>query len=56
MRVERPSELREALQTALESDVPFVVDIAVDPEEDVLPMIPPTGTSGVVRGRCRWKS
>ncbi len=56
VRVERPSELREALQSAVKSEIPFIVDIMVDPEEDVLPMIPPGGGSGVVRGRCRWKS
>jgi acetolactate synthase-1/2/3 large subunit len=56
VRVERPSELKEALQTGLGSGVPFVIDIIMDPEEDVLPMIPPGGKAdSVIRGRCRWK-
>ncbi|MCQ5375434.1 MAG: biosynthetic-type acetolactate synthase large subunit [Methanomassiliicoccales archaeon] len=54
--VEKPSELREALERGLRSDVPFIVDIHVDPEEDVLPMIPPGGGKDLVRGRCKWRS
>jgi acetolactate synthase I/II/III large subunit len=53
VRVEKPSELREALEMGLKSDVPFVVDAIVDPEEDVLPMIPPGG-DGMIKGRCKW--
>lgn len=56
VRVERPSELQEALRTGLGSGVPFLVDIIIDPEEDVLPMIPPGGdANSVIRGRCKWK-
>ncbi len=54
--VERPSELKEALRTGLQADVPYLIDIHMDPEEDVLPMIPPGGKAdSVIRGRCRWK-
>ena len=57
VRVERPSELREALQRGLKSDLPFLVDVIIDPEEDVLPMVPPgKGGEHVIRGRCKWKS
>ncbi|MGD0056775.1 MAG: biosynthetic-type acetolactate synthase large subunit [Methanomassiliicoccales archaeon] len=55
VRVDRPSELRPALLAGLKSGVPFLVDVAVDPEEDVLPMIPPGKGYDIVRGRCRWK-
>lgn len=56
VRVERPSELREALERGLKSDVPFVVDVVTDPEEDVLPMIPPgMGVDQAIQGRCKWK-
>ncbi len=54
--VERPSELQEALRTGLQAGVPYLIDIHMDPEEDVLPMIPPGGKAdSVIRGRCRWK-
>jgi len=57
VRVERPSELREALQRGLKSDLPFLVDVIIDPEEDVLPMVPPgKGGEYVIKGRCKWKS
>ncbi len=56
VRVERPSELKEAYLTAFKSPVPFIIDVATDPEEDVLPMIPPgAGATKVIRGRCIWK-
>ncbi|HEX55280.1 MAG: acetolactate synthase large subunit [Candidatus Altiarchaeales archaeon] len=41
--VERPSEIRDALLEAVKSNEPFVVDIRVDPDEHILPMIQPGG-------------
>ena len=56
LHVERSSELREALQTGLDAGIPFLLDIHMDPEEDVLPMIPPgANPNTVIRGRCTWK-
>ncbi|MFA5313319.1 MAG: biosynthetic-type acetolactate synthase large subunit, partial [Methanomassiliicoccales archaeon] len=56
IKVERPSEIREAFQRAFKSDVPFLVDIHTDPEEDILPMQPGGKSSKeVIRGRCRWQ-
>lgn len=57
LRVERPSELPEAITTALKSEVPYLLDITVDPEEDMLPMMPPgKKASEVILGpRCNWK-
>lgn len=56
VRVERPSELKEAIERGLKSDVLFVVDAIVDPEEDVLPMVPAgKWPDEVIRGRCKWK-
>lgn len=53
--VEKPSEIKEALQTGYRSGVPYLVDIRIDPEEDVLPMIPPgDGPATIIRGRCTW--
>ncbi|HTY47072.1 MAG TPA: biosynthetic-type acetolactate synthase large subunit [Methanomassiliicoccales archaeon] len=55
VRVEKPSELREAFQKGLRSDVPFLVDVVTDPEEDVLPMVPAGKLSTeVVSGNCPW--
>ena len=55
VRVEKPSELAEAFKRGMRSDVPFLVDIITDPEEDVLPMVPAGKTAdNVVRGRCNW--
>ncbi|MCE5297039.1 MAG: biosynthetic-type acetolactate synthase large subunit [Euryarchaeota archaeon] len=56
IKVERPSEIREAFLKAFKSDVPFLVDIHTDPEEDILPMQPGGKSSKeVIRGRCRWQ-
>jgi acetolactate synthase-1/2/3 large subunit len=41
--VEKPSEIKNALQTAVKSNVPYIVDIRVDPHECTLPMVPPAG-------------
>ena len=55
LRVEKPSELTEAFQKGLRSDVPFLVDVITDPEEDVLPMVPAGKMSSeVVPGKCNW--
>ena len=43
-RVTRPEEVRPALEEALAADGPFVLDVWVDPEAVVLPMVPPGGS------------
>ncbi|MBU0685545.1 MAG: biosynthetic-type acetolactate synthase large subunit [Thermoplasmatota archaeon] len=56
IRVERHSEVAEAIQRGAKADVPFLIDFMVDPEEDVLPMTPPgKSTSECIKGRCIWK-
>jgi acetolactate synthase-1/2/3 large subunit len=56
VHVERSSELREAIKSGCNAGVPFLIDVHMDPEEDVLPMIPPGGNANsVIRGRCTWK-
>ncbi len=52
--VERPSEIGEALRTAMACDRTCLVDIHIDPEEDVLPMLPPNPAVPIVKGRCRY--
>jgi acetolactate synthase-1/2/3 large subunit len=41
--VEKPSEIRPALMEAIKSDEPFVIDVRVDSDEHILPMVRPGG-------------
>lgn len=41
--VSRPSEIAPKLQEALDSDKPAVLDVVIDPDEHVLPMVPAGG-------------
>ncbi len=43
VRVEKPADIRPAIQEALASDKPYVVDVIVDKEFNVLPMVPMGG-------------
>ncbi|MFH1721873.1 MAG: biosynthetic-type acetolactate synthase large subunit [Candidatus Altiarchaeota archaeon] len=43
VRIERPGEIREALKKAMKSGETTVLDVMVDPEEHILPMVPATG-------------
>lgn len=53
IRVEKASELKEAIGHAIRSDVPYLLDVPIDPEEDILPMIPPgRKPSDIIKGRC----
>jgi acetolactate synthase-1/2/3 large subunit len=43
-KIEHPSELKEKLTKAIfeePEDVPVIIDVKIDPEEDVYPMVPP---------------
>jgi acetolactate synthase-1/2/3 large subunit len=43
-KIEHPSELKEKLKKAIfeePDDIPVIIDVKVDPEEDVYPMVPP---------------
>ncbi len=56
IRVERSSEVAEAIRRGTKSDVPILLDFVIDPEEDVLPMTPPgKSPSEWIKGRCEWK-
>lgn len=56
MRVERHSEVAEAIQRACKAELPVLIDFLIDPEEDVLPMTPPGKSSTeCIKGRCAWK-
>jgi acetolactate synthase-1/2/3 large subunit len=41
VRPENMSEFETAVKRAMDSDVSTVIDVNIDPEEDVLPMVPP---------------
>ncbi|MCJ7489843.1 MAG: biosynthetic-type acetolactate synthase large subunit [Thermoplasmata archaeon] len=56
IRIEKHSEVAEAIKRGTRSDVPILLDFIVDPEEDVLPMTPPGKSSAEwIKGRCQWK-
>jgi acetolactate synthase-1/2/3 large subunit len=56
IKVEKASELKEAIRRAVKSDVAFLIDVAIDPEEDILPMIPPgKKPSDTIYGRCKFE-
>jgi len=56
VRVEKYSEVVDAIKAGTKSEVPFLIDFVIDPEEDVLPMTPPgKNTSECIKGRCIWK-
>jgi acetolactate synthase-1/2/3 large subunit len=42
-RVEKPEDLKDALNNAFESEKPSVIDMIVGKEDKILPMIPPGG-------------
>jgi acetolactate synthase-1/2/3 large subunit len=56
IRIEKHSEVAEAIKRGMKSDVPMLLDFVIDPEEDVLPMTPPGKSSPeCIKGRCQWK-
>lgn len=56
IKVEKASELKDAIRRAVKSDVAFLIDVAIDPEEDALPMIPPgKKPSDIICGRCKFE-
>jgi len=52
--VERPGDIEDAFRQAFASDKPFIVNILADPEEDMVPMLPPNPAIPLVRGRCEF--
>lgn len=41
LRVEQPTEIRPALEQAVQSSKPVMIDFIIDREENVMPMVPP---------------
>lgn len=54
--VTRNSEIADALQEGLKSDVATLIDIHVDPDENILPMIMANPDVPIIRGRCPYRS
>jgi acetolactate synthase I/II/III large subunit len=51
IRAQSMEELERAIRKALTSDVATVIDIAIDPEEDVYPFVAPgTGLKDMITG------
>ena len=55
IRVERPGEIADALKEARDCGRTCIVDITVDPDEHVLPMIPADPKEDIVMGRCGFR-
>ena len=52
--VERAGEVEDALKFAFDCGKTCIVDIHVDPEEDILPMLPPDPSIPPIEGRCAY--
>ncbi len=50
IRVTKPAEVAPALEQAIRSSKPVMIDFIVDREENVLPMVPPGGSIGKMLG------
>ncbi len=54
IRVERAGEIADAFKQAFECDRTCLVEIKVDPEENITPMLPPNPQLPLIRGRCKY--
>ena len=54
VRVERPGEIHDALKGAFDSGETYLVEIMVDCEEDITPMIPANPAVPLIKGRCKF--
>ena len=51
IRVQSMNELEKAIKTALKTEVATVIDVPIDPEEDVYPFVAPgTGLKDMITG------
>ena len=50
--VTRPSEIHEALKRAIKNDETTIVDVHIEPESNILPMLPPGGHLSDAFGGC----
>jgi len=54
IRVDKPGEIGDALKEARDCGRTCLVEIAVDQNEDILPMIPADPKADIVKGRCAF--
>ncbi|NYT11113.1 MAG: biosynthetic-type acetolactate synthase large subunit [Methanomassiliicoccales archaeon] len=55
-RVDDPSDLSSVIEEGITSDKPFLADIRIDTEEQILPMtIRGQAETKVIQGKCAWK-
>lgn len=54
IRVEKPGEIHDALKEAFECGRTCLVEIMVDCEEDITPMLPPNPSIPIIKGRCKF--
>ena len=54
--VERPSEIKDALLQAIKNNETTLVNIAIEPESNILPMLPPMGELKDAFGGCMEKA
>lgn len=52
--VDKPGDIADALKEAVNSGETYLLNIHVDPEEDVLPMLPADPKQSMVKGRCPY--
>lgn len=57
VRVEREGDLADAILASQDADVPYLIDVPIDPNELMLPIMPPgKSAKEVILGpRCIWK-
>ncbi len=54
MIVDKPGDIADALKEAINSGETCLLDVHVDPEEDVLPMLPADPNQKLIKGRCPY--
>ena len=52
IHVEKPGEIGDAIRQAMDNDVTTVVEIMVDPDIEILPMLPANPNIPMVKGYC----
>ncbi|MCQ5376285.1 MAG: thiamine pyrophosphate-dependent enzyme, partial [Methanomassiliicoccales archaeon] len=55
-RVQDPKDLASVIEEGINSEKPFLADIWIDREEEILPVTLRTGSgTQVITGNCAWK-